>query len=530
MKNKVYSLRFRMFLLIFILLFCQAVLVGVAVVESRSLLGSLQNVSEVQLPATKYLTYSDMMHDGLRAVVLEALYSDLKNQRELLPDIEKEAKEKSANFVEYIEKLEGLRLSEETLKHLNSVKSTVKDYAAASIAVIDLLKQGNTIAAVEKKKQFDELFEKLEESLEDISGRIESEASATGDAGKDIVVKVALFSLIGFAVSLFSGVFILVWTKKSFDALLKKVADVSVSVTRLSSVLKDESGKVKESTVEQSAAIQESAAAMEEMRSMIAQSGNSVKLSLETSQGALHKAEEGKQIMDRMSASMTSIQNANAQLQEISTVIANIKDKTTIINDIVFKTQLLSFNASIEAARAGEHGRGFAVVAQEVGNLALNSGKAAKDIENLLGDSQQKVTDTLELIQSRVSDGNSVSHEAHAAFVDIAGNIENIDRQVRSITEATTQQELGVQQTQTAMGQMERSSQTNAAASAQALDQAECLDVESQNLRTVMTELAALISGEGETGFVQVRPESATPAPKRLTSRQPERVSVKRAA
>ena len=50
----------------------------------------------------------------------------------------------------------------------------------------------------------------------------------------------------------------------------------------------------------------------------------------------------------------------------------------------MFKTQLLSFNASIEAARAGQHGRGFAVVAEEVGHLAQTSGKAAEEIRNLL--------------------------------------------------------------------------------------------------------------------------------------------------
>ncbi|RYZ87541.1 MAG: hypothetical protein EOP04_11470 [Proteobacteria bacterium] len=48
-----------------------------------------------------------------------------------------------------------------------------------------------------------------------------------------------------------------------------------------------------------------------------------------------------------------------------------------IINEIVFKTQLLSINASIEA---GQHGKGFAVPAGEVGNLAQMSGNAAKEI------------------------------------------------------------------------------------------------------------------------------------------------------
>jgi len=209
----------------------------------------------------------------------------------------------------------------------------------------------------------------------------------------------------------------------------------------------------------------------------------------------MEKTEEGNRIMQRLVGSMDSIQQANGQLQNIGKVIAEITAKTSIINDIVFKTQLLSFNASIEAARAGQHGRGFAVVAAEVGNLAQMSGGAAKEIQVLLDDSRSQVQSILESTQERVSEGQTVSADALATFGEIAKTIDGIAEQIRGINEATLEQEIGVKQTSKAMVQMDEHSQRNNVMSQQVAASASEIEREADRLFRVMQACQVLVFG-----------------------------------
>jgi hypothetical protein len=175
-------------------------------------------------------------------------------------------------------------------------------------------------------------------------------------------------------------------------------------------------------------------------------------------------------------------------------IIGEISAKTSVINDIVFKTQLLSFNASIEAARAGQHGRGFAVVAEEFGSLAEVSGKAAKEIQSLLETSKKHVAEIVEMTHQRVTDGLTVSKEALSIFHEMSRDINQITKQMQRISEATREQTVGVQQTSTAMNQMDQAAQRNSHLAGDSVRNASDLSRQSRKLTSIMRGLLSLTS------------------------------------
>ncbi len=84
-------------------------------------------------------------------------------------------------------------------------------------------------------------------------------------------------------------------------------------------------------------------------------------------------------------------QRAGEALEGIKAV-EQINQLTQTIMQISSQTNLLALNASIEAARAGEAGRGFAVVASEIGTLADQTAMAIKNIDVMIAEINQAVS------------------------------------------------------------------------------------------------------------------------------------------
>lgn len=211
----------------------------------------------------------------------------------------------------------------------------------------------------------------------------------------------------------------------------------------------------------QSRIIQGSSEHMYRISRLIAKMAREAEMSQSIARRVAEKTQDGIKVMDRMVKSMKAIRQANNHLDQIRNIIREISAKTNVINDIVLKTQFLSFNASIEAERAGQHGRGFAVVAEEVGSLAQLSGKAADEIRTLLDDSQNQVTSIVQNTQDRVSEGRSVMEKANTLFTEIARDIEEISEKVKSSSDLSNEQMLGIDQVTRIVRQLDESTQIN---------------------------------------------------------------------
>ncbi|MEM5528706.1 methyl-accepting chemotaxis protein [Gammaproteobacteria bacterium AS21] len=107
-------------------------------------------------------------------------------------------------------------------------------------------------------------------------------------------------------------------------------------------------------------------------------------------------AYEGQQLIDKATKEFavisTSISRSSEAVNTLKVRSESVRKLVTTVQKIADQTNLLALNAAIEAARAGESGRGFSVVADEVRNLALRTGDATQEINEMI-DAIERETD-----------------------------------------------------------------------------------------------------------------------------------------
>lgn len=157
-------------------------------------------------------------------------------------------------------------------------------------------------------------------------------------------------------------------------------------------------------------------------------------------------AEKGKISVENIHQEMNHIRDivldSSKKIIDLAQYSKRIEDIIDIIDDIADQTNLLALNAAIEAARAGEAGVGFVVVADEVRKLAEKSGKATKEIADLLY-TIQKITkeavESMDKSNEQVEHGVIQTENAKVALLNIINAVDNTVSMVESIYNASEQ-------------------------------------------------------------------------------------------
>jgi methyl-accepting chemotaxis protein len=241
-------------------------------------------------------------------------------------------------------------------------------------------------------------------------------------------------------------------------------------------------------TERQASALQQTAAAMEELGATVRQNADNARQANQLAMGASSVASEGGELVGQVVQTMRGIEDSSKRIAEI----------IGTIDSIAFQTNILALNAAVEAARAGEQGRGFAVVAGEVRSLAQRSAEAAREIKDLISTSVQ-----------RVEQGSAQVDRAGAKMGEIVQSIQRVTDIVGEISSASQEQASGIGQVRDAVTDMDRTTQQNAALVEESAAAAESLKSQAQGLVQAMAAFRTNAAGSVAT----TQPAQAASAP-----------------
>ena len=309
----------------------------------------------------------------------------------------------------------------------------------------------------------------MNKSLQDLLKASETEVNARiRSAVVETIIAIALVVLVTGSMAAFFSAKI----KSSLLLVATNLRRGAEQVTMAAGQVSSSSQTLAEGSSEQAASIEETSASLEEMSSMTKRNAENAQKANDLAKQTRGAADKGAGDMQAMSSAMQAIK---ASSDDIAKIIKTI-------DEIAFQTNILALNAAVEAARAGEAGMGFAVVADEVRNLAQRSAQAAKEtaakIEGAIGNTSR---------------GVDLSGKVAETLNDIVVKAREMDELAAEVASASREQTQGITQINSAVGQMDKVTQSNAASAEESAAAAEELNAQAVEMKQAVGELLKLV-------------------------------------
>src|SRR5579875_1753952 len=286
---------------------------------------------------------------------------------------------------------------------------------------------------------------------------------------------------------------------ESLNTMVRGLAEISseiqVGVHEIGASTEEILGAVSrhtESAGQQSAAITETSATVNELRTaadvtarrareVAERAGDSVRVSDQGTAAVAAIAEAMQDIRARVEGIAQEILTLAQRAQQIGVI-------TDTVNELADRSNLLALNATIEAARAGEAGKGFAVVADQVRQLAEQSKEATAKVESILSEVQDATQAAVRASQEGakvVEDGLRLTTEADEGIRSLTDIIRASSDAAEEIAASAHQQSMGMDEIASAMTNIETGT-------SQFLDGAHASQVAASSLNDLAAKLAAL--------------------------------------
>jgi methyl-accepting chemotaxis protein len=403
----------------------------------------------------------------------------LAHEPKEIAEIEESMKQISIKMNETMQVYEQSDLTQNDRRLLDTVKAARDRYGSVRDRVMALGREGKDKEAIALfEAEVLPVFKQFDGAITSILDVNREDADFSSATLKSAVTSGKTGVIVGVSAALLAAILIAFFTIRAINTALKKIAETlssgSEQVAAASSQVSSSSQSLAQGASEQAASLEETSSALEEMSSM-------TKKNAESAQQAAGLASEAKSAADKGNSEMVRMGKAIAEIEKSASETAKI---IKVIDEIAFQTNLLALNAAVEAARAGEAGKGFAVVAEEVRNLAMRSAEAAKNTASMIEESVKNA-----------KNGVQIASEVGKTLAEITGSNEKVNALISEIAAASSEQAQGIGQVNTAVTQMDKVTQSNAAAAEESASASEELSSQAMELNGVVSTLMQLVTG-----------------------------------
>ena len=417
---------------------------------------------------------ASQMNENLAAVRINTIYYIMKKQ----DSYAQTALAKLSAIIDRVKAADALTHNAADKQKLQTVRQAVEKYNKGVIKLQGLVAKMATNAK-ERTPVYTKILETATAQLDTANTDIKETSNHTmqsvASSNTVLMIGIALALAIGSAMAY-------TITRGIVKPIMRVITSLTAGAEQTSSAsgqVSSASQSLAQGASEQAAAVEEVTSSIEEMASMTKQNASNANEAKSLAANAAEGTDRGTDAMGRMS---TAIEDIKKSSDETAKIIKTI-------DEIAFQTNLLALNAAVEAARAGEAGKGFAVVAEEVRNLAQRSAEAAKD--------------TAEMIEGSVKNadnGVAISTEVATLLDEISGNNRKVNDLVGEIAAASNEQAQGIDQINTAVGQMDQVTQSNAANAEESASASEELSAQAEQLNDMVGQLQVMVTSKGSTG------------------------------